>query len=207
MDTVPDEASRLHVKSVYFWLTRFTNASAFWRGAVDPAELYMLPLNRSGDAVTQVAMVYGGENYSGVIKELGIAFFNGPAKGFSNNNDVVIRIASVELRPFSAVTVVEQIFKDWVNPPLWQGCSNNSVRGIHHNGMVFPNLALNLRVATLALILLIVRFGIPMKWRIEHLIDTHERYAGLPLEERIRNDRIRCGRFPEDCRAGLLPYF
>jgi len=44
-------------------------------------------------------------------------------------------------------------------------------------------------------------------WRIEQLIDTHERYAGLPLEERIRNNDIRCARFPEDCAAHLLPYF
>jgi len=73
--------------------------------------------------------------------------------------------------------------------------------------MMFPNLALNLLVATLALILLIARFSTPTKWRIEHLIDTHDRYAGLPLEERIRNIPIRCGRFPEDCRADLLPYF
>ena len=45
------------------------------------------------------------------------------------------------------------------------------------------------------------------QWRIEQLRDTHERYAGLPLEERIRNNPIRCERFPKDCRADLLPYF
>jgi hypothetical protein len=44
-------------------------------------------------------------------------------------------------------------------------------------------------------------------WRIEQLIDTHERYAELPLEKRIRNNEIRCARFPEDCAAYLLPYF
>ena len=66
-------------------------------------------------------MLYGGENDSGVIKERGIAFFDGPARGFSNNNDVDIGIKRVELLPFSAVTVVEQIFKDWVNSLLWQG--------------------------------------------------------------------------------------
>ena len=66
-------------------------------------------------------MLYGGENDSGVIKERGIAFFDGLAKGFSNNNDVDIWIASAELLPFSAATVVEQIFKDWVNSLLWQG--------------------------------------------------------------------------------------
>ena len=44
-------------------------------------------------------------------------------------------------------------------------------------------------------------------WRIEQLIDTHERYAGLPLAERIRNNEIRCAQFPQDCATYLLPYF
>ena len=216
-------------------LTRFTNASIFWRLAKEPEKLYTLPLNRSGDDVTQIAMVYGGENYTGKVQELGVVFFDGPALGFSNNNDVPIQLKSIELLPFSGTRVAEQIFEDWTNPPLWQGYSNNIVRGIHRNGMVFPNLVLNLLVATSALLLVAVRIGLPAKlreslsvsrtvlvviglcwvmgdslrwtWRIEQLIDTHERYAGLPLEERIRNNPIRCGRFPKDCRADLLPYF
>ncbi len=215
-------------------LTRFSNAFVFWRLAEDPEQIYSLPLNRSGDSVTQVAMVYG-DNYAGLVEELSIGFFDGPAKGFSNNDNVDIHIHSVELRPFSSMRVIEQIWKDWTNPPLWSGRSNNIVRGIHDNGMVFPNLVLNLLVATSALLLLLAHFGLPAKvraslsvsrtvlvviglcwvmgdllrwqWRIEQLIDTHERYAGLPLEERIRNNPIRCGRFPEDCRADLLPYF
>ena len=216
-------------------LTRFTDASVYWRRAAEPEELYELPLNRSGDEVTQVAMVSGGEHYKGLITELVIVFFDGPAKGFSDNNDVDIVIKQVELRPFSAKAVAGQIWEDWVNPPLWQGYSNNIVRGIHRNGMVFPNLVLNLLVATSAMVLLIARLSTPTKWRaslsvsrtvlvviglcwvmgdslrwqwrIEQLIDTHERYAGLPLEERIRNNPIRCARFPKDCRADLLPYF
>ena len=216
-------------------LTRFTNAYVFWRRADDPEQLHSLPLNRSGDAVTQVAMVYGGDAYEGLIAELAIGFFDGPALGFSNNNDVDIMVHSAEFRPFSAMRVVEQLWEDWTNPPLWQGYSNNIVRGIHGNGMVFPNLVLNLMVATSALLLLLARLSLPVslraslsvsrtvlvviglcwvmgdllrwQWRIEQLIDTHERYAGLPLEERIRNNPIRCGRFPEDCRADLLPYF
>ena len=46
-------------------------------------------------------------------------------------------------------------------------------------------------------------------WRVEQTIDTHERYAGLLLEERIRNNDIglRCAHFAEDCAADLLPYF
>lgn len=29
-------------------------------------------------------------------------------------------------------------------------------------------------------------------------MDTHECYAGLPLEERVRTNGIRCARFPRD---------
>lgn len=216
-------------------LTRFTNAFIFWRLAKNPEEIYSLPLNRSGDGVTEVAMVYGGDNYKGKVQEVAVGFFDGLALGFSNNNDVPIQLKSIEFLPFSVARVAEQIFEDWTNPPLWQGYSNNIVRGIHENGMVFPNLVLNLLVATSAIILAAVRYGLPAKlretlsvsrtvlvvlglcwvmgdslrwtWRIEQLIDTHERYAGLPLEERIRNNPIRCGRFPDDCRADLLPYF
>ncbi|MEP6389980.1 MAG: hypothetical protein ABJ056_08640 [Halioglobus sp.] len=215
--------------------TRFTNAFIFWRLAKNPEEIYSLPLNRSGDGVTQVAMVYGGDDYKGNVQELAVGFFDGPALGFSNNNNVPIHLKSIELLPFSGTRVAEQIFEDWTNPPLWQGYSNNIVRGIHKNGMVFPNLVLNLLVATSALLLVAVRVGLSAKlreslsvsrtvlvviglcwvmgdalrwtWRIEQLIDTHERYYGLPLEERIRNNPIRCARFPDDCRADLLPYF
>jgi hypothetical protein len=216
-------------------LTRFTNASVYWRRAAEPEELYQLPLNRSGDEVTQVAMVYGGEHYKGLITELVIVFFDGPAKGFSDNNDVDIAIKQVELRPFSPLAVAGQIWEDWVNPPLWQGYSNNIVRGIHGKGMVFPNLALNLLVAISVLVLVLAKYASKPKfagnisiaraalvtiglcwalgdslrwqWRIEQLIDTQERYAGLPLEQRIRNNPIRCARFPKDCKADLLPYF
>ena len=216
-------------------LTRFTNASVYWRRAAEPEQLYQLPLNRSGDEVTQVAMVYGAEHYKGLITELVIVFFDGPAKGFSDNNNVDIAIKQVELRPFSPLTVAGQIWEDWVNPPLWQGYSNNIVRGIHGNGMVFPNLVLNLLVAISVLVLVVAKYArkpkfadnisiaraalvtiglcwalgdsLRWQWRIEQLIDTHERYAGLPLEQRIRNNPIRCARFPKDCKADLLPYF
>lgn len=222
---------KFHIKG----LTRFSIAYVFWRQADNPQEIHSLQLNRSGDEVTQVAMFYGGDNYKGEIVELSVGFFDGPALGFSNNNDVDIELVGMELRPLTYAAVIEQIWEDWVNPPLWQGYSNNIVRGVHGNGMVMPNLALNLLVALAAVILLIMR-AMPKKidhrsgayaravlvsigicwllgdslrwqWRIEQLIDTHERYAGLPLEERIRNNPIRCARFPEDCKADLLPYF
>ena len=217
--------------------TRYSKFKIIWRRADDMAQTYALEFNRSGDEVTQIAMVYGGEDYRGKIADIALLFYDGPALGFENNNDVDIVIDSIEFLPFSAARVAEQIFEDWTNPPLWQGYSNNIVRGIHANGMIFPNAVANLLVVTglavtalmrglrklkdrpqlghrlLATALCLCLYGwafndvLRWHWRIEQLIDTHERYAGLPLEERIRNNDIRCARFPEDCAAHLLPYF
>ena len=216
--------------------TRYSKAKILWQQAGDPTT-HALEFNRSDDEVTQIAMVYGGEAYEGPIDSIALLFYDGPALGFENNNEVDIVIESIEFRPFSVWRVAEQIFEDWTNPPLWQGYSNNVVRGIHANGMVFPNAVANLLVVTGLLVAALVRwtkkwrFAVTSQrrilatalclclygwafndvlrwhWRIEQLIDTHERYAGLPLEERIRNNDIRCARFPEDCAAHLLPYF
>jgi hypothetical protein len=164
-------------------------------------------------------------------------FYDGPALGFENNNDVDIVIDSIEFLPFSAARVAEQIFEDWTNPPLWQNHSINYVRGIHNKGMVFPNAVANFLVVTGLAIAWLARLGrklhiasqpahgllvtalclclygwgfndlLRWQWRVEQLIDTHERYAGLPLEERIKNNDNRCLRFPNDCAAHLLPYF
>ena len=217
--------------------TRYSKIKIIWRRADDMAQTYALEFNRSGDEVTQIARVYGGENYRGRIADIALLFYDGPALGFENNNDVDIVISSIEFLPFSATSVAEQIFEDWTNPPLWQGYSSNIVRGIHPNGMVFPNAVANLLVITglavvalmrtlrkfrhqpplnhrlLATALCLCLYGwafndiLRWHWRIEQLIDTHERYAGLPLEERIRNNDIRCARFPGNCAAHLLPYF
>ena len=217
--------------------TRYSKFKIIWRRADDMAQTYALEFNRSGDEVTQIAMVYGGEDYRGKIADIALLFYDGPALGFENNNDVDIVIDSIEFLPFSAARVAEQIFEDWTNPPLWQGYSNNIVRGIHANGMIFPNAVANLLVLTglavaalmrrlrklkgrsqlghrlLATALCLCLYGwafndmLRWHWRIEQLIDTQERYTGLPLEDRIRNNDIRCARFPEDCAAHLLPYF
>ncbi len=216
--------------------TRYSKAKILWQQAGDPT-IHALEFNRSGDEVTQIAMVYGDDAYTGPIDSIALLFYDGPALGFENNNEVDIVIESIEFRPFSAWQVAEQIFEDWTNPPLWQGYSNNIVRGIHANGMVFPNVVANLLVVTglifatlirwmrklqfpvssqhrfLATVLCLCIYGwafndvLRWYWRIEQLIDTRERYAGLPLEQRIRNNGIRCARFPEDCAAPFLPYF
>ena len=217
--------------------TRYSKFKILWRKVDNPDKTHALEFNRSGDEVTQIAMVYGGDNYRGQIADIALLFYDGPALGFENNNDVDIVINSIEFLPFSAAQVAMQIFEDWTNPPLWQGYSNNIVRGIHGNGMVFPNAIANLLVLTglavaafirwlrrlkqrpqfnhrlLATALCLCLYGwvfndiLRWHWRVEQLIDTHERYAGLPLEERIRSNDIRCARFPEDCAAHLLPYF
>lgn len=217
--------------------TRYSKFKIIWRRAGDLAQSYALEFNRSGDEVTQIAMVYGGEDYRGKIADVALLFFDGPALGFENNDEVDIEIKSIEFRPFSAVYVFEQIFEDWTNPPLWQGYSNNIVRGIHPNGMVFPNAAVNLVAITGLAVAVFVRWQRKIRlsvtpehtllatalclclygwafndllrwhWRVEQLIDTYERYAELPLEKRVQNNDHRCRRFPKDCAGHLLPYF
>jgi hypothetical protein len=218
-------------------LTTWAGANVFWKRADAPGELFQLPLNRSWSEVTQVAMPIGGAEYRGTITELAIGFFSDPTDHDNNGEPIILK--DVELRPFSAARVAEQIFEDWTNPPLWQGYSNNIVRGIHRNGMLFPNAVANLLVVTglaiaalrrviakrakgrgdprfqprlLAVALCLCLYGwafndvLRWHWRVAQLSDTHVRYAGLPLEERIRNNPIRCGR-RDDCFEHLLPYF
>jgi len=150
---------------------------------------------------------------------------------------VDIVIESIEFRPFSAGQVAEQIFEDWTNPPLWQGYSNNIVRGIHANGMVFPNAVANLLIIigflltilarkvrlhraknispvhALAVSLSLCLYGWALHdtsrwlWRAEQILDSHERYATEPSGVRYRNNPIRCARFPADCKADLLPFY
>lgn len=214
-------------------LTTWAKAFVYWRRAGEPDEFHKLELNRSGDEVTQVAMVYGGDNYRGQISEVLLVFF-ADATGHDNDGEP-IRLTELELRPLSPLRIAEQVLEDWTNPPLWQGYSNNRVRGIHEHGMIFPNLVANLLVVTgvamagawllfqrhrghspqvrlLAVALCMCLYGwasndiLRWHWRVAQLLDTQERYAGLPLEERIRNNPIRCAR-RDDCFEHLLPYF
>lgn len=214
-------------------LTTWSDAFVFWQLASDPGNVHRLQLNRSFDEVTQVAMPYGGDAYKGEVSTLAIGFVSDPTD--HDNDGEPLLLKAVTLKPFSALRVAEQIFEDWTNPPLWQGYSNNIVRGIHATGMVFPNAVANLLVVTgvllawlwrarnklrnrrpnvrlLAVALCLCLYGwgfndvLRWHWRVAQLLDTHERYAGLPLEERIRNNAIRCGR-RDDCFEHLLPYF
>jgi hypothetical protein len=214
-------------------LTTWSDAFVFWQVAGDPGNIHRLKLNRSWDEVTQVAMPYGYENYRGEITNLAVGFVSDPTDHDNDGDPLLLK--GVELRPYTAFGVAEQIFEDWTNPPLWQGYSNNIVRGIHANGMLFPNAVANLLVITgvalaglwrfrnrlrgkgpsvrlLAVALCLCLYGwgfndaLRWHWRVAQLMDTHERYAGLPLEERIYNNPIRCGR-RDDCFEHLLPYF
>ena len=218
-------------------LTRYSKFKILWRRADDLSQTYALEFIRSGDEAAQIAMVYGNENYRGQIADVALLFYDGPALGFHNNNGVDISIHNIEFRPFSLERLVAQIFEDWTNPPLWQAYSNNIVRGIHANGMLFPNAVTNLLIVTGIGIAALIRWVRKLRsnvtlqhrifatglclcmygwafndvlrwhWRAAQLIDTHERYVNLPLEERIRNNDIRCARFPEDCAAHFLPHF
>ena len=214
-------------------LTTWSDAFVFWHVAEDPGNIHQLKLNRSWDEVTQVAMPYGYENYRGEITNLAIGFVS-DSTDHDNDGDPLL-LKGVELRPYSALRVAEQIFEDWTNPPLWGYHSNNIVVGIHTYGMLYPNAVANLLVVTgaalaglwrfrnrlrgrgpsvrlLAVALCLCLYGwgfndaLRWHWRVAQLMDTHERYAGLPLEERIYNNPIRCGR-RDDCFEHLLPYF
>ena len=192
--------------------TRYSKFKVLWRQANKPSQTHALEFNRSGEGATQIAMAYGGENYQGEIADIALLFFDGPDAGFENNNDVAISISSIEFRPFSAFYVAVQIFEDWTNPPLLQGYSNNVVKGIHAHGMIFPNAAANLMTLTAVALIFTLRlvrkykgssstpaelhttvlficlyawaFNDALRWhaRLEHIIDTHDRYAGLSLE-------------------------
>jgi len=214
-------------------LTTWAKAFVYWRRADSPEEFHKLELNRSGEEVTQIAMVYGGEDYRGEISELVLTFFT-DATGHDNNGEP-IRLRGVELRPLSFMRVSEQVIEDWTNPPLLKGSSNNRVRGVHLHGMVFPNLVANLLViiglvlaiswrvclirsghsfqtALMPIALCLCLYGwtfndaLRWHWRLAQFFDTNDRYAGLSLEDRIKKSPTRCARFPEDCRANLLPY-
>jgi hypothetical protein len=217
-------------------LTRYSKAKILWQREGE-TETHALELVRSGGEVTQIAMVYGGEHYSGRIKSLALLFYDGPALGFENNNDVDIVIGSIEFRPFSATRAIEQVFEDWTNPPFRQGYSNNKVTGIHANGMVFPNTVANLLVVTgfavaglarifrnwrtpappasrlLTMALCLCLYGwafndaLRWHWRLEQFTNTYQRYTGVPFAQKVRRDSLRCSRFPRDCGSHLLPYF
>ena len=216
--------------------TRYSKAKILWQQAGDPTT-HALEFNRSGDEVTQIAMVYGGEAYKGAIDSIALLFYDGPALGFENNNEVDIVLESIEFRPFSAGQVAEQIFEDWTNPPLWQGHSNNVVRGIHPNGMVFPNAIASLLIligtaivgvlrllskltssehahaCIFATALCICFFGwlfddvLRWTWRIEQLRDTEDRFAGQQYEQKTKNSALRCALKGPSCGDKLLPYF
>ena len=212
--------------------TRYSKFKILWRRADDLSQTHALEFNRSGDEVTQIAMVYGNENYRGRIADLALLFFDGPALGLENNNDEDISIHSIEFRPFSVTRILEQVLVDWVTPPLWQPYSMNVVRGTHGKAVVSPNLviaciiALSLalivlnralwspknRVPALSVCLCVFFYGwacneaLRWCWRTEQFTDSYARYHGLSAEDKIRNNPTRCLQLPDDCGTELLPY-
>ena len=218
-------------------LTRFSKAKILWRQTHNLSEIHSLEFNRSADEVTQIAMVYGNNNYRGRIADIALLFYDGPALGVENNNDVEIVVESIELRPFSVWNVAEQIFEDWTNPPIGRASANNTAVGVHSNGLLLPNMVANLLIAigfilgltrrtlgrrrhspqlstpAVGLVLGLCFYGwvfvesLRWHWRAELALDATARFSGLAFEERIQNDPVRCSRFPRDCNSNFKPYF
>ncbi len=214
-------------------LTTWSDAFIFWQLADDPGNVHSLPLNRSLDEVTQIAMPYGGSSYSGLVSTLAVGFFSDYA-GHDNDREV-LQINGATLKPYSPMRIAEQIFEDWTNPPLWNGSSNNFTQGTHSSGIVSPSFVANLLVVIAALLAWLRRlfdkhrgrisntgflavslslcfYGwafndvLRWQWRFAQLADIHERYAEVSQEERVRNNNVRCGR-RDDCFENLLPHF
>ncbi len=217
-------------------LTRFTTVKLLWQKAADTT-IHSRELNRDGDGLAQLALAMEGEDYSGAIASIAILFYDRPAFGFQNNDDVDITITNIEFRTFSLWRVIEQIFYDWINPPLWGASSINTVEGAHPQQLLKPNVVANLLVV-IGLILALCRrkacrifhsqrlhapvFAVALGlclhgwvfnealrwfWRVDQLVDGSERYAGLHLEQRIQNNEVRCGMYSQDCALLLYPYF
>ncbi|WP_144244488.1 hypothetical protein [Pseudohaliea rubra] len=214
-------------------LTSWANAAIYWRRAAEPDVIYQLPLNRSGDGVTQVAMPKGSEKYRGEIIELAVGFI-ADATGHDNGGQR-LRVKGVELRPFSSGRVIEQLLADWLNPPVLQAYSNNVVIGSHPHSLLRPNgIVMLLMIVGLAglgaavhllkvpagtgqqrqllraaLCLCLYGWGcgevLRWQWRLSEGEVILERYAGRPLAEQIKNAPLRCGR-DRDCVSDLLPY-
>ena len=216
--------------------TRYSKFKILWRRADDLSKTHALEFNRSGDGATQIAMVYGDENYRGQIADIALLFYDGPALRFENNNGADIVIESIELRPYSVLHVGEQIIADWINPPLWTHSAHNRVEGVHSKGLLRPNAVASMLVligfvftairhfflankkTTLRATLAPVSLSLCMyawlfievlnwHWRIEAVVGSQERYSQKSLLERAQSNPLRCSRYPENCRTELLPYF
>ena len=210
-------------------LTSDTVAKVLWRKSDDPAEIHALTLQRDKSSVSQVNMTTAGPAYSGEISDIALLFFDGPAITVRNNRGSSIFIHSIELKPFSWLNVIEQVYAEWFNPPLFENYSPNVVIGTHKDAVLKPNLVIFIVAATgvslilanhlisrainskfsgrsvraplVCLLFLAWSFQESLRWhwRIEQLDDSHRRYSGLTYQERVTNQPQRCSRFPDDC--------
>ena len=144
-------------------LTRFTDLKILWRLSEDPSVTYAAKLQRSGDEVAQLAMAINNKNYRGEVADIALLFFDRPAAAFENNHDRDVVLLGAELLPFSASRVVEQLWEDWANPPLWSAVSNNIVTGAHQNAMLQPNAIVHAWVI-MALCLTSIKRGVLKKF-------------------------------------------
>lgn len=201
--------------------TRFTKIKLMWRHD-DSNEIHAYELTRDGDVAAQASLLSGSKDYKGLIRDIAILIYDGPALGVTGNNDTEIRVGTLELRPFSPAYVAEQVWDDWINPPLWSLHSNNYVRSSHINRLLPPNGSI-LALSLLAVVIVwmrprrdsttqrgsiyiyacIVGFSLllclRMPWFVEQYKDVQERFFSSILQDKVRNSKLRCSRFPDTC--------
>lgn len=217
-------------------VTRFSRLKILWRQASDLSTIHSMSVTVREGVASKISMVNQAENYRGKIADIALLIYDGPELGVVNNQDKPIFLRKISFEPLSYHRVAEQILDSWTNPPLWSGRSNNLVRGAAVDGILQPNLWVNMaiglalmsalagrkvlaRVANrrLRTTMLMVALGICVvgsgvndifrwAWRADQMVDAQERYSGRPRAEQIRLNALRCSRFPETCYDSMLPY-
>lgn len=133
-------------------VSNFSTAKIMWmkQGA---QQVYSRPILLSNKSYSQIFMGNAGESYSGEVASIALLFYENPAK-LSENGNRPIYVESVILRPFSAYSLIQQVFFDWSAQPKWPGHSLNKVLGTHASAILKPNIAVYL-VSGISLLLLL----------------------------------------------------
>jgi hypothetical protein len=217
-------------------LSPFIKAKLIWRKR-DSTDIESLSLPRLGNAVSQISMISAGSAYSGEIESIGLLFYDGPEVLIPSIAHETIVVRNITFLPFSFKNVALQLVSDWTSPPLLTGSANNFVAGAARSPLISPNLATYALLALSALGLIIktalskaktgssalrqtlitliflwviswiILDTLRWVWRFNLTADSLERYAGIPIEDRVRRNEVRCARFPTDCASRFLPYF
>lgn len=216
-------------------LSKYTNAKLLWSLQDDPATIHGKTLLHYGSGIAPVSFLEPEPAYRGIVASMAILFYDA-AVSRPNNNDQSLVITGVTLEPFSISRIVKQIWFDWLSIQPRHASMNNVVRGwepetspvlppnLFFYGVIITAIALtmirgllgtkprnNQRVLANALVFLLLgalsNEMLRVPWRVKLISDTVDRYANLPIEQRIKNGEIRCIRFKDDCYSALLPHF